>query len=103
MAIIFKYKNPINVSYAPGFVKGGTNGRQGAQGVTGNALYFVDYELDNSYNVELALQRIEKGYGLGSTSMNKIENYRKYKVNDLILTGTGKIYRLIPSTNDSIN
>ena len=101
MAIIFKYKNPINVSYAPGFVKGGTNGRQGAQGVTGNALYFVDYELDNSYNVELALQRIEKGYVLGSTSMNKIENYRKYKVNDLILTGTGKIYRLIPSTTDS--
>lgn len=101
MAIIFKYKNPLNASYAPGFVKGGVNGKQGEKGTNGNALYFVDYELDNSYNVEVALQRIEKNYTLASGTIESMQDYRIYKVNDLILTPSGKCYRLILSTSDS--
>lgn len=101
MAIIFKYKNPLNASYAPGFVGAGADGRQGDKGATGNALYFVDYELDNSYNIEVALQRIEKDYTLSSGTIESLKNYREYKVNDLILTPAGKCYRLILSTLDS--
>ncbi len=58
MSVVFKYKHPCSYEYAPGYVNIGVNGEQGKQGSHGNAMFFTDYELNNSYDIELALQKI---------------------------------------------
>lgn len=102
MPIVFKYKNPLNLSYAPGIVKYGQDGDVGQQGEAGNAMYFTDFDFDNSYDIELALQKIENNYVLSSDVISQLMNIRPYKVNDLILSSTGKCYKLILSTGTSV-
>ena len=102
MPIIFKYKNPINVSYAPGRTNIGEDGELGSMGKAGNALYFTNLELDNSYNIELTLQKIENNIILSSSNIGNITQIRDYKINDLILSNSGKCYKIIQSTSESL-
>ena len=102
MPIVFKYKNPINVSYAPGRTNIGEDGELGSMGKAGNALYFTNLELDNSYNIELTLQKIENNIILSSSSIGNITKIREYKINDLILSNSGKCYKIIQSTSESL-
>ena len=99
MPIIFKYKNPINVSYAPGRTNIGEDGELGSIGKAGNALYFTNLELDNSYNIELTLQKIENNIILSSSNFGNTTKIREYKINDLILSSSGKCYKIIQSTS----
>jgi hypothetical protein len=101
MAVVFKYKHPCSYEYAPGFVNIGVDGEQGERGIAGNAVYFTDTDLDNSYNIELALQQIENNYILSSTKINQLKG-RTYKVNDILLSSNGKCYRLIESNLNSL-
>ena len=73
MATVFKYKTPVNRNYAPGFVKPGLDGSVGNKGRSGNAVYFVDFDLDNSYDIEMALQKIEHNFILSNDSTKKLE------------------------------
>ena len=102
MPIVFKYKNPINVSYAPGRTNIGEDGELGSMGKAGNALYFTNLELDNSYNIELTLQKIENNIILSSSNIGNITKIREYKINDLILSNSGKCYKIIQSTSESL-
>ena len=102
MPIVFKYKNPINVSYAPGRTNIGEDGELGSIGKAGNALYFTNLELDNSYNIELTLQKIENNIILSSSNIGNITKIREYKINDLILSNSGKCYKIIQSTSESL-
>ena len=102
MPIIFKYKNPINVSYAPGRTDIGEDGELGSIGKAGNALYFTNLELDNSYNIELTLQKIENNIILSSSNFGNTTKIREYKINDLILSSSGKCYKIIQSTSESL-
>ena len=102
MPIVFKYKNPINVSYAPGRTNIGEDGELGSMGKAGNALYFTNLELDNSYNIELTLQKIENNIILSSSNIGNITKIREYKINDLILSNSGKCYKIIASTSESL-
>ena len=101
MATDFRYKTPVNRNYAPGFVKPGLDGYVGNKGRSGNAVYFVDFDLDNSYDIEMALQKIENNFILANDSIKKLEG-REYAVNDLLLSNSGKCYRIIESSPDSI-
>lgn len=101
MPIIFKYKNPINLSYAPGIVTSGSDGDTGKSGNTGISLYFSDFEFNNSYDIELGLQKIENNYILSSDNFLKLPDGHAYKENDLILSNTGKCYRIISSNISS--
>ena len=101
MATVFKYKTPVSRNYAPGFVKCGLDGSVGSKGRSGNAVYFVDFDLDNSYNIEMALQKIEHNFILANDSIKKLEG-REYGVNDLLLSNSGKCYRIIESSKDSL-
>lgn len=101
MATVFKYKTPVNRNYAPGFVRPGLDGSVGNKGRSGNAVYFVDFDLDNSYNIEMALQKIEHNFILANDSIKKLEG-REYAVNDLLLSNSGKCYRIIESSPDSV-
>lgn len=103
MPIIFKYKTPINLSYAPGTVLNGDNGEQGNQGEYGSSIYFSDFDFDNSYDIELALQKIENNYVLSSDNFSKIPEERKYKENDLILSSSGKCYRLTKRNSEDFS
>ena len=100
MALTFRYKNLASLSYAPGTAKAGENGDIGKQGTSGNTLYFIDYDLDNSYAIQLALQRIENNQILSSTR-DKTINDRPYKENDIIISSSGKTYRIINSKESS--
>lgn len=102
MPVMFKYKNPVNISYAPGRTNIGENGEIGSPGKAGNALYFTNLELDNSYNIELTLQKIENNVVLSSSSVGNIKNIREYKIDDLILSSSGKCYKIIQSTVESL-
>ena len=102
MPIVFKYNNPVNVSYAPGVVETGDDGSVGANGEPGNSIYFTNFEFDNSYNIELALQKIENNYILSDDNFTQIKSIREYKVNDLILSTSGNCYRIISSQDESI-
>ena len=102
MPIVFKYKNPINVSYAPGRTNIGEDGELGSIGKAGNALYFTNLELDNSYNIELTLQKIENNIILSSSNFGNTTKIREYKINDLILSSSGKCYKIIQSTSESL-
>ena len=101
MATVFKYKTPVNRNYASGFVKPGLDGSVGNKGRSGNAVYFVDFDLDNSYDIEMALQKIEHNFILSNDSTKKLEG-REYAVNDLLLSNSGKCYRIIESSQDSV-
>lgn len=101
MAVVFKYKNPVSRNYAPGFVKCGLDGSVGNKGRSGNAVYFVDFDLDNSYDIEMALQKIENNYVLANDSIKQLEG-REYMVNDLLLSNSGKCYRIIEASEDSV-
>ncbi len=94
MAIVFKYRNKSNLSYAPGFSTPGEDGNEGKQGTSGNTVYFVDYDLDNSYSVQLALQRIENNQILTSVANKSIAS-RPYKENDLLISKSGKVYKIV--------
>ena len=100
MAIVFKYKNATSLSYAPGFANAGDDGDEGKQGVSGNTVYFVDYDLDNSYSIQLALQRIENNQILSSSS-NKTIDARPYKENDLLMSKSGNMYRIVLANQTS--
>lgn len=102
MPVMFKYKNPVNISYAPGRANIGEDGEIGNPGKAGNALYFTNLELDNSYNIELTLQKIENNVVLSSSSTGSIKNIREYKIDDLILSSSGKCYKIIQSTSESL-
>ena len=52
MGVVFKYKNKMNRSYAPGFVFGGKDGSTGKTGENGNSVHFIDYDIDNTYYLE---------------------------------------------------
>lgn len=103
MPIIFKYKNPIGLSYAPGTVVNGDDGEQGNQGEYGNSIYFSNFDFDNSYDIELALQKIENNYILSSDNFTKIPDERKYKENDLILSSSGKCYRITKQNSEEFS
>lgn len=101
MAVLFKYRTPASYTYAPGFVQAGIKGDPGKQGDSGNALYFIDFEADNSYNIEMILQKIEGNYIISTNSIDKIAE-RPYKVNDLLLSNNGNCYQIIKSSETSI-
>ena len=101
MSVVFKYKHPCSYEYAPGYVNIGIDGEQGKQGSSGNAMYFTDFELDNSYDIELALQKIENNYILSNDSVIQLKG-RKYKVNDIILSNSGNCYKLVKSSTKSL-
>lgn len=101
MPIIFKYKNPINLSYAPGIVIGGEDGDPGKNGKSGTSIFFSDFEFNNSYDTELALQKIENGYVLSSNNFLKLPEGHRYKENDLILSTSGMCYRIISVSEES--
>ena len=104
MAIVFKYKNPKSREYAPGFVDMGIQGQQGKQGTHGNSLFLLDYELNNSYNVELTLQKIDKNLSLSSndSSINELLSSRPYKEGDILITSNKVCYKLIHSNENSL-
>ena len=95
----FKFKKPINWAYAPGISKPGDDGSIGKPGNDGNAIYFIDYELNNSYNIELAQQKLENNYTLSGNS-SQINEERKYHSGDIIVSNKGNCYR-IEKDNDS--
>lgn len=99
MRTIFKYKGSVNESYAPGQALPGINGNIGLSGNNGNSIYFSSFDLDNSYYIELALQKIENNYILSNDSTIQLTD-RPYILNDIILTNTGNCYKLIKSTNN---
>ena len=101
MPVVFKYKHPCSYEYAPGYVNIGVDGEQGYQGPHGNAVYFTDFELNNSYEIELALQKIENNYILSNSNINQLQG-RVYKVNDIILSNNGNCYKLIESSAKSL-
>lgn len=101
MAVVFKYKKPLSYAYAPGFVRAGTEGPAGISGANGNAVYFIDYALDNSYSIENALLRIENNTVLSSNSIEQLQN-RSYRKNDLIISNSGIVYRLKESSSESL-
>lgn len=101
MAVVFKYKSPLSQTYAPGYTRPGADGAQGIKGESGNALYFIEFDLDNSYNVEQALQKIENNKVISINDEADLL-HRTYKVNDILLSNTGKSYRIIKSSKDSL-
>lgn len=89
----FRFKKPINWAYAPGLTKAGADGSIGNAGLDGNAVYFIDYELNNSYNIELAQQKLENNFTLSGNSVQISEN-RTYHSGDLIISSSGNCYRI---------
>lgn len=101
MAVVFKYKSPISQTYAPGMSRPGAPGPDGIKGKSGNALYFIDFDLDNSYNIEQALQKIDNNKILSINSDDDLK-FRTYQVNDILLSNTGKCYRIKENSSDSL-
>lgn len=101
MAVVFKYKYPISQTYAPGLSRPGAAGPDGVKGDSGNALYFIDFDLDNSYNIEQALQKIDNNKLLSINSDEELK-HRKYKINDILLSNTGKCYRIKEIDKESL-
>lgn len=96
-SLSFKFKKPINCAYAPGRTTIGKKGEDGDSGENGTALYFIDYELNNSYIIELTQQKLENNYMLSGES-EKISDVRKYRFGDLIISNSGNCYRIIKGT-----
>lgn len=89
----FRFKKPINWAYAPGLTKAGADGSVGNPGSDGNAIYFIDYELNNSYNIELAQQKLENNFTLSGNS-SQISEEREYHSGDIIVSNKGNCYRI---------
>lgn len=100
MAVTFKYRNHMNLSYAPGISIPGKDGPAGKKGTSGNSMYFVDFELNDSYSIDLALQKIENNKILTNDSNLDI-NSRPYKANDLLVSNSGNVYKIINSSGDT--
>lgn len=92
-SISFRFKKPINWAYAPGLTKAGEDGSIGNPGCDGNAIYFIDYELNNSYNIELAQQKLENNFTLSGNSV-QISEDREYHSGDIIISDKGNCYRI---------
>ena len=92
-SISFRFKKPINWAYAPGLTKAGKDGSVGNPGSDGNAIYFIDYELNNSYNIELAQQKLENNFTLSGNS-SQISEEREYHSGDIIISDKGNCYRI---------
>jgi len=90
---IFKYKKGPNYAYAPGEITPGVDGEKGNAGKNGPGIYFVNYDLNNSKNKDLALQKISEGYLLGHDSKIKID--REYSVGDLIISSSLNCYKIV--------
>lgn len=101
MGYTFRYKEARNFTYAPGFVGTGADGNAGKQGDNGTSLYFSEFDLNNSYDIELALQKIENNYVLSRTGETFLTN-RVYKANDILLSENGNFYRIVESSNTSL-
>lgn len=92
-SISFRFKKPVNWAYAPGLTKAGADGSVGKTGFDGNAIYFIDYELNNSYNIELAQQKLENNFTLSGNSV-QISEDREYHSGDIIISDRGSCYRI---------
>lgn len=98
MSIVFKYKHSLERAYAPGIADSGENGEKGNKGIAGPCIYYVGYDLDNSYSINLALQKIENNLVLSDESSVTLPEGRTYKNNDLIISVSGQCYRLRTSS-----
>ena len=101
MSVHFKYKAQANYEYAPGYVSMGNDGDKGATGKSGNNLYFSNFNLDNSYDIDMALQKIENNYILSDQVKVELKD-RSYKVGDIIMSSNGSIYRIKESSAMSL-
>lgn len=99
---IFKYRKGPNYSYAPGEVNAGTDGSKGISGDNGPGIYFVDYDLNNSKNKDIALQKINNGFLLGSDSRISVGE-RAYKEGDMIISSSLNCYRLVLREDNSFD
>ncbi len=99
-SIAFRFNKPVNYNYAPGFVTSSEtiSGDTGEQGEPGSAIYFTDTDLNNSYAIELALQRIENNYILSGASQIAITG-RTYKAGDIIISQSLVCYKIVKSNN----
>lgn len=97
-SLTFRFKKPINYAYAPGLTKAGKDGTEGNPGADGNALYFIDYELNNSYIIELTQQKLENNYVLSGES-EQISDRRGYHSGDIIVSNSGNCYRIVEGTD----
>ena len=105
MGVVFKYKNKMNRSYAPGFVFGGKDGSTGKTGENGNSVHFIDYDIDNTYYLELTLQKIENNQLLNTSQNTSLDDDYKssmYKTNDLIISNSGTCYKITNSSDKSL-
>ena len=92
--IVFKYKNSLERAYAPGIADSGEDGLRGDKGIAGPCMYYVGYDLDNSYSINLALQKIENNILLSDESTEHLPGERTYKNQDLIISTSGQLYML---------
>ena len=97
-SLTFRFKKPINYAYAPGLTKAGIDGTEGNPGADGNAVYFIDYELNNSYIIELTQQKLENNYMLSGES-ELISDKRGYHTGDIIISNQGNCYRIVKGTD----
>lgn len=97
-SLTFRFKKPINYAYAPGLTKAGKDGGEGNPGADGNAVYFIDYELNNSYIIELTQQKLENNYMLSGES-ELISDKRGYHTGDIIISNQGNCYRIVKGTD----
>ena len=97
-SLTFRFKKPINYAYAPGLTKAGIDGGEGNPGADGNAVYFIDYELNNSYIIELTQQKLENNYMLSGES-ELISDKRGYHTGDIIISNQGNCYRIVKGTD----
>lgn len=81
-----------------GFIEKAQSGTEGKNGIPGSSLYFIDYDLSNSYYKELIIKRIENNYILSSNKGTKLIG-RTYCIGDIIMTQNLNIYRIIESIN----
>lgn len=101
MSVVFKYKNSLERAYAPGIADSGEDGLRGDKGIAGPCIYYVGYDLDNSYSINLALQKIENNILLSDESTAKLPGERKYKNQDLIISTSGQCYMLVDAPEGS--
>ena len=98
MGVVFKYKDSLEYAYAPGIADSGEDGDRGDKGLAGPCIYFVGYDLDNSYSISLALQKIQNNLVLSDEKTAALPGDRVYKNNDIIISVSGQCYRLVEDT-----
>lgn len=96
--------NCINNKYAPGVATYGAPGAQGNSGKDGYSIFYVPNDNINDENIKNSI--IKNKYITNNSRhinfVNEID--RKYQINDLFLTRSGKLYKLIKfdENNDPI-